>query len=380
MGLRGQTHVVLRVDHLGAQIPYAVLHGVSVEKIRAHKIRIVGLDLLPVKLRQSVPQDVARQQHARGLAADAAGADLALFDLDKILGGKIFAAQLQPGGLDAQQALDDVFAQGHAVLVGDVLAPRHEVIEHLVPAVALLAGLGEFVENGVAVRAGGEALPCSGAADAQREIHVLRVAAGHLDRQYVDVAVVGAHVQQHRHRVAYAGDGVVSVALVHHGHVGDRALLGDERRGEADEVRHHIVGKPELLQLRYAVENEKYALALAVYYPVDLHGKGLEADVGIQLVLFHVGAGGGQAVGVHDLLVVAEADVNDALSGPGNAHDEAVGDIHIVRKTVYLPGHVVAHPQILDYPVKPLDTGAHLVAVKHTRTPRRKIYCKVYSC
>ena len=62
-----------------------------------------------VQLRSFIAQNVARKQHAGGLASDAAGADLAVFYVHKILHGEVFAAQGKARRLVAEQAAHDVF-------------------------------------------------------------------------------------------------------------------------------------------------------------------------------------------------------------------------------------------------------------------------------
>ena len=106
---RGNAQVVLRLQHPGAQLPGAVLHGVGIKYVRPDEIGIVGLDPPPEQLRVRIPEDVAGQQHAHRLAADAAGADLPFFDVHQVLHGEVFPAQGQPLGFRPQQAAQDVF-------------------------------------------------------------------------------------------------------------------------------------------------------------------------------------------------------------------------------------------------------------------------------
>ena len=86
-----------------SRAPQAALHGVGIENVRADIVRIVRLNPRAVQLRSFVAQNVARKQHAGGLASDTAGADLAVFYVHKILHGEVFAAQGKARGLVAEK-------------------------------------------------------------------------------------------------------------------------------------------------------------------------------------------------------------------------------------------------------------------------------------
>ena len=62
------------------------------------------LDARPIQLRCFIAQDVARQQHAGGFAADAARADLAVLDVQQVAHGEIFPAQRKTRRLITEQA------------------------------------------------------------------------------------------------------------------------------------------------------------------------------------------------------------------------------------------------------------------------------------
>ena len=362
LDLRRDLQIVAHLVHLGAQSPAVVVDKVGVKHVRADVIGVVRLDALFKEFGVGIAQDVARQQHAGGLAADAAGADLPVFDVDEILDGEVAAAQLQPLRLDAEQALENV------VDLRIVLVPGHDGVEHLVPAVALLADLHEFLKDGVGVHAGGQRRALV-AAQADGKVHRLRAPAVDVDGMDVQRAVHRAHVQQYGRGVADVGDRVVRVAFVHDGEVADGFHLRQIRIGQTEKVADHPVGKPELLQLGQAVEDVKDALALLPDDAVDGDGEALKADVRVQLVLLRVCAGGCQRIRIHDLHVLAEAEVHNALAGARDVHHKAVGDVNIIGQTVDLPDDVVPGTQAVERMVKPFDAGADFRGFAHNDAP-----------
>ena len=361
---RGHPEIVLRGHHLGAVFPDIVLHGVGVEHVRADEVGVVGLDAALEELRVCVPDDVAGQQHAHGLAADTAGTHLPPLDLHQVPDGEVLAAELQALGLGAQQAAQDVLLQGHAVRVRGLGAAGLHGVEHAVPAVPVLAGLGEDVEEGVSVRAGGEDAAV-GPVHQQGEVHGGRVAPLHLHGVDVAAAVLGADVQQHICGVADAGDGLVGVPLIAQGNVGDGLPRPEKVRRQAEEVADHGVGKPELLQIRDTVQDEEGVLRLGADDPVDLDGEGLEAHGGVQIVLADVGAPAGQGLRGHHLRVPPEAQIHDAPPGEGHAGDELGGDEDEVADAGHLPGHGVPGPQIVQGPVQGFDAGGDADLIAH---------------
>ena len=196
------------------------------------------LDAPGIELRVRIADDMAGQQHADGLAADAAGADLAALDLHQVPHREVAAAEVQALGFGAQQAAEDVLFQGDAVGVGGLGVVGADRVEHAVPAVAPLAGLGEDVKDGIGVAAGGDGLAAR-AGYAEREEHVFGGPAAGLDRVDIGAAVQRPDVQQHRGGVPDARDRLIDVPLVPQGHVAQRAPGGDELAGQAEEVADH---------------------------------------------------------------------------------------------------------------------------------------------
>ena len=292
----------------------------------------------------------------RSLAADAAGAHLALLDLHQIPDGEISPAELQPLRLDAQQTADDVLLQGHAVRVRGLGAAGLHGVEHAVPAVPVFAGLGEDIEERVGVGTGGEDAAVR-PVHQQGEVHGGAVAAVHLDGVDVAAPLAGPDVQQHVCGVADPGDGFVGVPLIAQGDVGDGLPGAQEIRRETEEVAHHGVGEPELLQIAETVEDVKGVCRLGLDDPVDLDGESLKAHGGVQIVLADIGAPAAEGLGGHHLRVLAEAQVHDALPGEGHGGHKLGGDKHKVADAGHLPGDGVSRTQEVQGFVQGLDPG-----------------------
>ena len=174
----------------------------------------------------------------------------------------------------------------------------------------------------------------------------------------VEGGVHGAHVQQHRGRVADAGDGLIGVVGVHDGEVARAAQLDHVGVGKQEEVRHHQIAEPELLQLRETVEDVEHIPALPLHDPVHQNGEALKADVGVQLIHLGVGTAAGHGLGVHHQLMLREAEIDDPLARAGHAHHKLVGGVHIVRQIVDLPDHVFPRSEIVDGVVQTRQAGA----------------------
>ena len=158
--------------------------------------------------------------------------------------------------------------------------------------------------------------------------------------------------------MADAGDRLVGVVGVHDGEVARAAHLVQIRIRQQEEVRHHQIGKPELLQLRQAVKDIQDALALLLDDAVDKHREALKADVRVELIHLRVRAAGCHGLGVHHQLVLRETEIDDPLPRAGHAHDKLGGSVHIVRQVVDLPDHVFPRPERVDGVVQTVQTGA----------------------
>ncbi len=91
---------------------------------------------------------------------------------------------------------------------------------------------------------------------------------------------------------------------------------------------------------------------------MHLYGEGLKADGGVQRVLFHVRPALSQGLGVDDLVVLAEAQVDDALSAAGGRGYKAGRGKHIVADVLDLPKHGIAAAQAVDGAVKAVDAAS----------------------
>ena len=159
--------------------------------------------------------------------------------------------------------------------------------------------------------------------------------------------------------MADAGDALARVMVEKQGEVAHGLRRGKIRVRQQEEVRDHQVGEPVFLQLREAVEDVEHALALVLDDAVHLHGEALKADVRVDLVFLRVRAAGGHGLGVHDLVVLAEAEIDDALAAAGHVHHKAVGHIGVIRQVVDLPDDVFARLQAADGAVQSGQAGAH---------------------
>ena len=105
---------------------------------------------------------------------------------------------------------------------------------------------------------------------------------------------------------------------------------------------------------------------------MHLHGEGLKADGGVQLVFLHVGAALGKRLRVDDLVVLAEAQIDDALPvARGMGHKFGRGE-HVVADLLDLPEHRIADAQTVDRAVKALDAGPDAFFQPHFRSLRLK--------
>ena len=96
---------------------------------------------------------------------------------------------------------------------------------------------------------------------------------------------------------------------------------------------------------------------------MHLHGEGLEADRRIELVFLHVRAALGERLRVDDLVVVAEAQIDDALAVARGVRDELRRGEDVVADVRDLPQHGVPAAQTVDRAVQALDAGADAFCV-----------------
>ena len=249
------------------------------------------------------------------------------------------------------------------------MAGPHRV-KHAVPAIPPLPGLGEDVKDGIAFGAGGYD-PAAAVLQLQGEVHGLCLPARHLHRVDVGAALQGADVQQHLGALPDAGDGLIQVPFVFDAGVGNGAPPVTEGAGEAEEVAHHVIGKPEVLQAGEAVGNEDAVLRLLADDPVHLHGKGLKAHHGVQGVFDHVGPPAGQSLRVHHLRMVGKAEVDDPLAGSGHAGHQLSGRKDIVPHVLNLPGHRVPPAQKIQGLIQAVNACTDSFLLVHSSTSRK---------
>ena len=322
------------------------------------------LDTCAVELRRFVAQDVARQEHACRLAADAARTDLAVFDVQQVAHGEVFPAQGKARRLVAEQAAEHVLLEAFSVGIRR-LVPVGDGVKHAVPAVAPLPRLGEALKDGIVIRTGGQGAPLR-AGDLQRKIRRLRAAAAHLDGMDIDTAVERADVGEQRRLAADARHGLVGVLFIIDRLIRDRLTPDEKRVDQQEKVRDHQVGKPIFLQLRQAVEHEKRAERLLVNDAVHLHGKGLKAHARIKLVFLDICAALAQRRRIHDLPVISKAYVDDAVALAGNIGHESRCDVHIVADMFTLPDDRVARTKVIDRLIEAVDAGGNAALSLHS--------------
>ena len=159
--------------------------------------------------------------------------------------------------------------------------------------------------------------------------------------------------------MADAGDALARVVVEEQGEVAHGLCRREIRVRQQEEVRDHQVGEPVFLQLRQTVKEVEDALALLLNDAVHLHGEALKADVRVDHVFLRVRAAARHCLGVHDLLMLAEAEIDDALAAARHVHHKAVRDIDVIREIVDLPDHVFARLQPADRRVQPRKPRAH---------------------
>ena len=219
--------------------------------------------------------------------------------------------------------------------------------------------LHEVIEQTRVVHAGGEHVPLF-ALQAQGVVGDSGLAPGRDVRHlHIERRVLRAHVQQQGRRVADAGDALARVVVEEQREVAHGLRRREIGVRQQEEVRDHQVGEPVFLQLRQTVEEVEDTLALLLNDAVHLHGEALKADVRVDHVFLRVCAAARHRLGVHDLLMLAEAEIDDALAAARHVHHKAVRDIDVVREIVDLPDDVFARLQPADRRVQPGKPGAH---------------------
>ena len=328
----------------------------------------MGFNPFRVELRVGIPDDVTGQQHADGLAPDAAGSDLTALDLHQVPHSEVLPAEFQAGWLRPQQAAHDVLFQRDPVRVRRFRVIDAHRIEHAVPAVPSFSCLGKNIENGIGLAAGSNRLTLA-AVNAQREIHVPAVPSLGFHRMDVRAAVHRPDVHEDIRGMPDARDGLIDMPLILKRHIAQRTAGRDELAGQAEEVADHQVRKPVPLQFGEAVKQEEGILRLCRNDPVYLHGKGLEADRRIQPDHPDVCPPGLQHLRRDQLVMIAEAQIDHGPAGQCLIHHELRRDIHVVADVFHLPGHGISRSQAVDRPVEALDPGTDILLLIHIDTP-----------
>ena len=231
--------------------------------------------------------DLARKQHAAGLAANRAGAYHAVSQGEVILGLKELVDELLHVRVLGHHALEYLALSLVAEAAPAELQLGHG--EEAVVAVEILVlGVGRDVVEQLVVAAERHAAVqwAEGAAAAAdvREIDVHRVAPHGLERVDIHRAVAHVDVYEHLGRVPDAGRSLKGVAPADYREVRHGVELIQIRAGHAEEVAHHLVRVPGDLQLGEAVEDVEGALPFFGYAVIYVHGEGLEAEHGVEFV------------------------------------------------------------------------------------------------
>ena len=133
--------------------------------------------------------------------------------------------------------------------------------------------------------------------------------------------------------------------------VGDRIEDEQVGTGQMEEIAHHQVGRPCLLQLREAVKHIECVKALALDQVVDVHGKGLEAVGQLDMLDLQPLSRG------EDRLVFRKADVDQVSAVPDRLIGEFLRDIAKFVERRHLPDDVVAEADILQRLIHHRDAG-----------------------
>ena len=237
---RRNTKIVLRFDHFGSQIPGVVLYRVGIEHVRADVVGIVGFNAFYIELRIRIPDDVACQQHADGLAPDASRSDLPALDLHQVPHGEVLPAELQPGRLRTQQTAHDVIFQCDTLRVRRLRMIDTYRVEHAVPTVPAFSGLGKDIKNGIRLAAGGDRFALR-AMNTEREVHVLAVASLGFHRMNVHAAVHRPDVYEDIRSVADPRNGFIDVPLILQRNITECTAGSNKLTGQAEEVTDHQI-------------------------------------------------------------------------------------------------------------------------------------------
>ena len=98
---------------------------------------------------------------------------------------------------------------------------------------------------------------------------------------------------------------------------------------------------------------------------MHLYGEGLKAHGGVKPILLEVGAAANERVAGEHGLVVAEAQVDDALLGAGRVRDELRRGKDVVADPAHLPGDGVACAQVIQGLVQTRNAGGNAFFFVH---------------
>lgn len=183
----------------------------------------------------------------------------------------------------------------------------------------------------------------SAAAADVREIYVHRVAPQGLERVDIHRAVAHVDVYEHLGRVPDAGRSLKGVVPADYREVRHGVELIEVRTGHAEEVAHHLVRVPRDLQLGEAVEDVEGALTFFGYAVVDVHGEGLEAEHGVELVHLQSRLRAEHALVPRVVHVYKVAPVLERLLG------KSLREKPVLVQRRDLPDDVVAHTDVVEH-------------------------------
>ncbi|MEZ5085288.1 MAG: hypothetical protein R2722_03230 [Tessaracoccus sp.] len=182
-----------------------------------------------------------------------------------------------------------------------------------------------------------------------REEHRRRVPPPYLERLDVELVVDAVQIEQQLGGLTHPRHGGEGVLMAQEREIGDGVQFEEPRAGDLEEVHHHQVGVPGVMQIGQGVEHVIGVLAHIGQQLQHVHREALETDGWVDDAGLDVG------VVVQPGFADSEADVHDSAAVALGTHDEGFDDHGEVAGQVDVPHHVVPQPQLLDGLVQTRD-------------------------